>query len=331
MKNLTQEFERSAAAAHDAFPDKLKNLVVLSSGSKTPVYVAPAVEEALEGKDKDVKSAVKRISDTMVSMNAVGIAYPYFPLASVGTKMIGLRENPPGIYGERYTPEMRAIYVLDHEIGHHVVENGRGKGAHLGEVAADTFATLRHIQRYGMGSDLPVHMSKAPSMVFGVSPIHYTANATERAWELAKQQDITKLSLRETAELAAKIADECHLQNQRFYKLSAAFRTAAVAYAKKLGTPTQITDKFYEQDAEAYTLFIQKTIEAMVNNRDNPDVREAGLRLLKYPPVREFMKKAAKEHKGIFTPKKPEPAPAPAAATVTVTYTPSAQTPSGPA
>lgn len=296
QQTLAEIFHDSAKAAKETFPDRLKNFVVLLDTQDTPVYASPEIAAYLTRSVNIVKRAVAEVGNTLKSRNAIGIAYPYYHLGKGDkyAKLIGLRSAPDGMNYPRSTPEMRALYVLDHEIGHHVVKNGLGSGFHLGESAADAFATLRHIQRFGRETDFFKFSAKATSIVLGTSPIHYTSNVFERVRQMSEEMDIASLSLAETAELAAQVAQENHYDYKTMDRLKRAFQGASTVYFKTYGTKQKITDMLYAKDKDAYALFVRETVKVLRDNANDDDVLLAGQRFLKIPAIRRFIKKGAK-------------------------------------
>lgn len=291
---LTEIFHDSAKAAKETFPERLENFVVLLDTQETPVYASPEIADYLTRSVNIVKRAVGEVGRTMQNLNAIGLAYPFYPLGRKSSKLIALKDDPIGMNYPRSTPEMRALYVLDHEIGHHVVTNGHGKGAHLGECAADAFAALRHIQRFGKETDFFKFSPKAATMVLGTSPMHYTSNVFDRVRKLSEETDIESLSLKETAELAAQVAQENHNDPKTMIRLTKAFQGAAAVYLKTYGTKTKITDMLYAKDKDAYALFVRETVNVLRANVDDDDVLLAGQRFLNQPAIRRFIRKGAK-------------------------------------
>jgi hypothetical protein len=276
--------------------------------------------EALDKDVESVKKAVKQVQGDMQRLTAAGIAWPYFPIAKKNAKMIALLEKPPGIFTGKYTAEMRALHVLDHELGHHVVKTGfYPPHRHLGEASADAFAALRHIQRFGMDTEMFDYLARGSSMVLGMSPIHFTAAVFHRAREIAEERDITGLSLPETAELAGAIAAEVHFSALTLGKLTDAFAPATKKYTEEIGTARQIGDKLMAQDRKSYALFINETVHVIRQHKDDHDIVKAGRLFLGHPAIRKFIAKLGVKLDLPEIPPKPEP------------LKPSAQKPSGPA
>lgn len=287
---LSEEFNLSASEAHDAFPKQLEKLVILSTGSETPVYVSPEMVDALSKDTEAVKKAVKKVSDDMIRLNAAGIAWPYYPIAGASAKMIALRADPSGVFEKNWTQEMRALFVLDHELGHHVVKTGFSPSyKHLGEASADAFGALRHIQRFGKETELFKFLTKATSMVLNTSPVHYTASILLRVREVANERDIMNLSLQETAQLAADIAAESHIDPKTLDKLSRAFAEAGRVYSKEIGNGEKITDVLFARDKKSYALFVSETMAVLREHKDDYDIVLAGTRFLNYPPIKKFI------------------------------------------
>lgn len=291
QKSLTQIFNETAEKAHDAFPLAFKAMVIFQTGADTPLYVSPEFADHLTQHIDSVRVAIRNTGKDMERLNAAGLASAYFPVGGKVGQMIALQDSPGGVFTNGYTREMRAVYVLDHEIGHHVVKNGRNHGRHLGEAAADAYASLRHIQRYGQATDFFEYLNKASMLVLGHSRIHYTRDTMMRVKELAWEQDISKLSLQETAALAERIAQETHLEQRKIDKVAKAFMGAEKTYEEKLGTKNEIVAKTYAKDPVAYDLFLRETLKVMQANKD-ADVQRAAYEFFQYPPMAEFTRNA---------------------------------------
>ena len=196
---------------------------------------------------------------------------------------------------------MRVIYNLDHEIGHHILKGGYPSGSfwsayQFAESVSDAYATLRHIQRFGKNTD---HLggygeSRAFLIVLNPDIAHYTTDTIQRAFQIAEETDISKLSLRETAALAEKITDECRINDEMIEKLYTAFQPVYAAVKKNIGGVPDILVKLYGRDKEAYEFFCHETLAVMKKHRHDPDIFKAGKQFLSYPAIKKFMIKSAK-------------------------------------
>ncbi len=287
---LTQLFNESAAKAYEAFPVQLEKLVVLSNGTDMPVYASPVIADRLSQNVSAVKGAIERTTRDMKAMNAAGIAYPFFQVADIIMRAIVVDDTPPGHFTRSYTSKMRGLYILDHEIGHHVVSNGNGSGKHLGEAAADAYASLRHIQRFGQDTDFFTYADKAYTIVLAQSPIHYTNAVFDRVRQIAKERDISAMSLQDTALLAADIAAECHLDIKTLDKIAKAYAEKGVVYADLIGKKQDITEKLYTRDKAAYAIFIRETQDVMKKYAHDADIVKAGKSFLSYPLVKQIQR-----------------------------------------
>jgi hypothetical protein len=314
-RSLSRVFNETSAAAQAAFPRELKSLVVLlQPSSKLPVYVSPDIADLLTNNIAAVKTAVARITQAMQSLNAAGMAYPFYPLAGASVKLIALNKNITGVFSCGYTKKMRALFVLDHEIGHHVVKNGfpgfiqkNGFTAivsrHLAECAADAYATLRHIQRFGNGTDFSLGTiadRNARNIVLFADAEHYTTDAMQRGVRLSQEMDISGLSLQETAELAEKIASECQLDYTTLEKIRAAFRPVFEACEAHIGSAWDVTQKLNQEDMEACKVIYWHTRDVMRAHSGDPDILKAGQRFLAgYPGLKNLMEAEEKKPAGL--------------------------------
>ena len=296
QQSFAQTFNETAAAAYAAFPRELRGLAVVITDADTPVFVSPEIAEHLTKNIAGVKEVLAEVTDILHKKVWSALASPDYPVAGVSVKLIALNpESRRAFLSERYTQEMRLAYILDHEIGHHILSNGMfslGVSAQQCESAADAFATLRHIQRYGKDTDNAGGEAGrvAHRLVLCADSDHYTSGSIERAIEVADEIDISNLSLRETVALAEKISRECYFRSDFALRdIVDAFRPVYDACKTNIGGVGEITEKFYGEDKEAYALFCRETLAVMRNHQNEPNVFKAGKRFLSYAPVKKFM------------------------------------------
>jgi hypothetical protein len=286
QKALAENFNQSATDAREAFPEKLDNLVIVSKSMNKPVYISPAIAGHLSMHLLAVKKAVKERVDFLNKNKCSGVANHYYDIANLDVKLISINEDVNSAYSSGYTKEMRSMFTLDHEIGHLVVKNGYGGvyNENLAECAADAYAALRHVQQFGMHTDVFERNNGAFYVVIGKSPVHYTDRAIQKVRQIAQETDITRLSLAETAALAEKIANETHLDAERLHEIKNAFRPVA-ELAQNFGTNV---------DREGKSLIYKETISVMRANRDDASILEAGKQFLNSPSRKQFMTELAK-------------------------------------
>ena len=115
--SLAQTFNETASAAYEAFPKKLKKLVILLTPSAdTPVYVSPEVANQLTKDTAAIKADVKNLANVMRFFNFVGMADKNYSLAGTPVNLIALdSKTARGLFSRRYTKAMLIIF-LDRKI-----------------------------------------------------------------------------------------------------------------------------------------------------------------------------------------------------------------------
>lgn len=294
-EEIAKSFNICGHRAHLAFPERLKNFVLLTNTSDAPLYVSPDIAEHLRDNVEEVKDTVSRIRKTLLDKNAAGLAYRSYVMGGEGVALIALRDNPLGVFTDKYTQEMRAHYVLEHEIGHRVVEKGFA-GGHLGECAADAYAVLRHVQDFGQDTDMFTHVAKAYVIVLGASPIHYTQAVFDAVKDYAAEHDVSKLSLQETAVLANDIAIDNRLSSTVLQKIEQAFSPAHQMFRERIGDKAAVTTAFYTEDPDAYALFCTETFFAVQRHLNDADIVKAGKEFLSFPSMKKFIQNAASQY-----------------------------------
>ncbi len=283
--SLAQTFNETAAAAYAAFPRQLQRLVILMTpSSDTPVYVSPAIADQLTKNTADIKKAVEYAAQRMRDKTWTAMANKNYDLAGTSVNLIALSENPNVSVSARCTKEMKDIFFLDHEIGHHILKNGYFSAEisrQQAEAAADAYAMLRHIQRFGKNTDHAAFYDddRASRIILLSDPEHYTADAIQGAIRLADEMDISGLSLRETAALAEKIADKYRMDDETLDKICKAFEPAAEIFKEAKGWNGAC---------------LKEVVEAMRKHKKDPDIVMAGKRFFNIPSRKEFVTKTAK-------------------------------------
>ena len=282
-KPLTQVFNELATEIREAFPNRLKRLVVITTDSKTPVFVASEIADHLSENADLFKKIIKQEIKRVHKKGDVGLIESFYPLAGNFITLLALNVDPDGFFSSQFTKETLAITSFNHEIGHHVVENGlfcTVVTQHRAECAANAYAALRHIQLFGKETDFFEYYNLAPMIVYGVSPEHYTNNVIQRVKKLSEEIDIASFSLNETAELAEKIASQCYLNDKTLEKISTAFLPVKRAYEKA------------EDDLNNDVL--KKCVDVMREYEKDSDIYNAGEECLMRPKTKNYIENEAK-------------------------------------
>ena len=168
---------------HAAFPEKLENLIVVFVSSETVIYVSPKIARHVAQNEAAVKETIKSAGDYMRSHKKIALANGGINLAGIKVKRIAIDEDASyGALSGWLTEEVRRIATFDHETGHLVVESGLSSPSvtqHLAECAADAYAVLRHVQRFGLETNFFENFVRAEHVVLDTSPINYTDDVVQ--------------------------------------------------------------------------------------------------------------------------------------------------------
>ena len=114
-------------------------------------------------------------------------------------------------------PLKNIVGIMDHELGHILVEGAyyytnRHSPTEIlyAEAAADTYAGIRHISRFGgTGDDIrQLSWQRAKHMIEYGDDAHFTALSLDRLAELVDKHDISAVSPYQAVDLSARIASE---------------------------------------------------------------------------------------------------------------------------
>lgn len=115
---------------------------------------------------------------------------------------------------DKNTPDAQHVFfVLDHELGHVLAEHG-GRNAYsrtMHECVADSFAALRHMQRFGTYSpaldSLLLHRAQRLVSLQGARHAeHFTSFTLEKLLDMRGHVDMARLTPQQTRDLATRIA-----------------------------------------------------------------------------------------------------------------------------
>lgn len=128
--------------------------------------------------------------------------------------------------------EQDLIRTLDHEFGHLVVQDALGGAktqshTNFKECAADVFSCLKHLQRFGTGSNLVEKLAwkRAINLVSYGEIGHFTTFALEALKPLQDKIDFKSLTPQQMANLSWDIAAKFALPESRIQQLDEAFKT----------------------------------------------------------------------------------------------------------
>lgn len=160
-----------------------------------------------------------------------------------------LQEKVKGTYylpPELNDPNILQSFVLDHELGHaataHMIKQTKALTHDVPqywECIADSYALIRHYQRYGEDSQFGEYWTafRSSAAVMVPDPVHWTAEAMEKVMDLNKQGKIKDLTPKQAIELAVKIADECGFGLDESPNIAKAFGTSPLkaAFVESVG------------------------------------------------------------------------------------------------
>lgn len=280
-QSLAENFSEAAKYYQESFPERLANLFVATMDD--PIYSSPDIALHLTRNALQVKAWLKDKAEDLRKNHWMGEAgqtnISNEPLDYI---VIDADLEKPIFVSGKYPKKMNIMGLFDHEIAHLIVkEAGRGN-SHLSECAADAYAVLRHIQRYGGATDIfecaPAYTART---VILTSPIHYTSGVIQKIANIHKEKtvDISSLSLKQTAELAEKIAIEYSLSKRTLRKIRYAYAPARNEF--KEGVLTEVT--------------IKAIAGVMNRHKDDHDIYRAGRLFLNRADAAELMAEMARK------------------------------------
>lgn len=264
-QRLKDIFHESIARHRQSFPEQLANLFVTVAG--VPVYLAPEAADHLSHKMDPLIKMIAKNHDLMLRSGAAAMAqksvFSGMPLNYIA---IGDESSLPYM-PDHYPAPISQIILFDHELGHLIVKEGAPGphgGTNLAEAAADAYAMLRYIQRFGKADVLPRAAAHTADAILFHSPIHYTSAAIETIATMDRDDHdkIMGLGVKETVQLAGAIARATHLDAATLQKVWDAYAPARNIYLHAGNACSEAVVRTARDVMKAYP--------------DDPDIAKAG-------------------------------------------------------
>lgn len=279
IDDLARLFRKAAARDYRHFPALLDALVV--SLDETLIYVSPAAADAVSKNPALIRE--KLAARTAWMKRNVAVASAGIDVIA-GQKLKHVSLAPQLSPAHRYLPatlpaRMDIITVFDHEIGHYVARHeklpGPGIFCHVRECAADAYACLRHVQRFGMHTGIfeTGMANMALNVTLGTSENHYTSKIFHAVAALGAKK-IKALSPDETATLAGNIAMTHAIDPSHLRQVYLAFAPAR---------------RLYRQTPQNWHAITTAIVDVMRAHKNNADVFLAGKYSLTHPGFKELI------------------------------------------
>lgn len=286
---LTEVFRQSAEQAYNSFPERLGRLLVFVDDVDTPVYLSPDIADSLSAQTQEVSQFMAKQASFMKEKSWAGVACSAQKIADeADLNTIGIHAAAAEAFQEKRMADMYMIYILDHELGHHVVPTDIAFG-HPNECRADAYAALRHIQRFGMSAEFERIAEKSRQMIFGLSPMHYTSRVFDTVRKYAANQDLRDLSPIQTVQLAERIAIFSKMSNLQMMRVARAYEPAANNAIKRYKTKDGVIKALRGRAPSDYTFFCKQVAAVMHAYPDDADIIQAGQRFFSHPDVKKFL------------------------------------------
>jgi hypothetical protein len=270
----------TAMGLQASFPQLMDSLVVLVCDRAEPVYVSPTMAQQLSRNPRFIRDTLEEL---FPDGEPYGGGAQEYNVGGKRAQVMGLKELQPADITEKYPASVvdtLNVFIFDHELGHLLLKNGMTGDEHLNECAADAYATLRHIQRYGADTQFLRYYNRADMVIFGQSPAHCTDMVVKRVKELAESMDLSALSDAQTVRLAEEIANDYRVDARELHIMSTAYAGVAAAHMAK------------KPQEEIY----KKVISVMAANCANPDsIFYVGRHFFRHPDRKAFLKDRAEK------------------------------------
>jgi|GEM_PF-1246489 len=230
---LVTEFDYDAAVLEifEMYPEAKEHLHFYDLGRQRFVPAdADGVRTAQEWLE-DSTQARERFYSYAAHYTAEGNSAVVPGLARGSIIMLNTSKNAINLMGPSVPLLHNVYFILDHELGHAVAENGHRNhnSQTMHECVADNFAALRHIQRFGPDTtSLEKLMLRRAQRLVSLQGYrhaeHFTGFTLEKLLEIKDKVDIQRLTTEQTKALATRMA-LAHSPNDMYVqKIAQAFK-----------------------------------------------------------------------------------------------------------
>lgn len=234
VEQLCLHFNAEARQVVRDFGDRFDGFVF---GSKNhEIYVSRQLNGGVIG---DLGQEILQMQQRFMSMYDVAGTFKNFEveacgrLQRIGSVMVNLESDQRSYVSNKFPLEMELTAAFDHEVGHMLVPGGHQEdlSSHYQECAAEAYALIRHVQRYGTGTDIfEVSHVYAMSQLLEGSAHYYVAGVIDKVLSLSRSVDLSALTPQQTVTLAGSIAENYHYSNKRLNHLMTAFAPGRKLY-----------------------------------------------------------------------------------------------------
>lgn len=203
---LREVFNREVQKATDDFPALKGRFLFINLPDEQTVISIEAGKTGLQS-DRQLQRIVSEIAH-----NADEAGSSMATKLPVGLNVMAYTPLPFKMFtGRDQSDEMETLAVFDHELGHLVVGGAfASEDSCYRETAADVFAVLRHVQRYGDESRAieKAGWRRAFDFVMSGDRGHFTTIALDEVSRLTDKLDIKAMTPDQTIKLAQRVALE---------------------------------------------------------------------------------------------------------------------------
>lgn len=140
-----------------------------------------------------------------------------------------------GMLGAAAGRAVSDAFIFDHETAHLLCKEGLGN-VNMGECVADAYATIRHLQRFGVGSPA-IHrlvQRRAMETILGHNGSHFTAPVVERILSDRSRMDFAALTPEQTMDIAHQYARAAIMEGGMINRLISHSRQSGFGMAEAL-------------------------------------------------------------------------------------------------
>lgn len=213
------------------------------SSEKEPLYISPAFKSSVDA--PAVAALHQEQLARLLRDSAVGNFSTHYPTTHgkklfVASIVIDFEKHKKTKRAGHVTLEMDILGTLDHEAAHMLIPEAQDTrlSQHLRESIAESYAALRHIQRFGGHTGYLCQQRKlAARDLLGGNMNYYCLPVFDHVEKLAQKEDLHALNPQQTLDLARKIGRTYHYDEAQLEHLRARYQSvnALLESFKKFG------------------------------------------------------------------------------------------------
>jgi hypothetical protein len=267
------DFDRAVAETYEMFPEIKEGVFFINVNTGKVVHSDPEVRSrlitAING-NIDVRKILNTEIFHHKREKKSSCMHLKIGKAKINFLLLYLEKDLEGALGEKHDLRENQHLVFDHELAHALIPTASG-GSVKCESIADSYAAVRHFQRYGTKTDTveTLMQRRAALSFFNQDTHHFTSQALETVISFKNEFDFKTMKPLEAARMAEYIGLKSHIGKKELRSLSYHFnKLKGLADEAKNETPLRkFADMVFSARSKEMTKWGTVALQAFLDKK----------------------------------------------------------------